>query len=167
MPEGLPAERLQPSLLDRLTDDEPGKRTEAVERNVISSSRLRQIVLRDIGWLLGTGNLATTNDLSPWPEVAKSVINYGVPDWSGVSVAKLDAANLARALREAILHFEPRILPRLLRVVATNERSDTDGRPLHFRIEGQLWSTPGPIRIAFKTELDLDSMRVNVTEHAG
>ncbi len=167
MPEGIPAERLQPSLLDRLTDDDPGRRTEAAERNVISSSRLREIVLRDVSWLLGTGNLATSKDLSQWPEVVKSVVNYGLPDLSGLTIAKLDSATLALAVRQAILDFEPRILPRLLRVVTTNERSDTDSRPLHFRIEGQLWSTPAPIRISFKTELDLESFRVNVTEQSG
>jgi type VI secretion system protein ImpF len=31
-----PAERLQPSLLDRLTDDEPDKRVEGRDRSVIS-----------------------------------------------------------------------------------------------------------------------------------
>ena len=38
--------RLQPSLLDRLTDDQPGERVEAEDRRVMSRTQLRQAVLR-------------------------------------------------------------------------------------------------------------------------
>ena len=35
-------ERLQPSLLDRLTDDEPGKHEESRDKRVITANRLRE-----------------------------------------------------------------------------------------------------------------------------
>ena len=47
-------ERLQPCLLDRLTDDEPEKSTESRDRRVFSLRQLRQAVLRDLSWLLNT-----------------------------------------------------------------------------------------------------------------
>ena len=55
----LPQDRLQPALLDRLTDDEPGSREEPVEARVLSKRRLRQSVLRDLAWLLNATRLET------------------------------------------------------------------------------------------------------------
>ena len=48
MPELTPQERLQPALLDRLTDEQPDHAQEPRERRVMSKSRLRQAVLRDL-----------------------------------------------------------------------------------------------------------------------
>ena len=53
----LPQERLQPALLDRLTDDEPDKKQEPREARVLSKSRLRQSVLRDLAWLFNATRL--------------------------------------------------------------------------------------------------------------
>ena len=45
-------ERLQPSLLDRLTDLEPEAKTESRDSRVINIRRLREIIRRDLAWLL-------------------------------------------------------------------------------------------------------------------
>jgi type VI secretion system protein ImpF len=69
LPELTHKERLQPSLLDRLTDDEPDKQVESREQRVFSLARLREAVLRDVAWLLNTTNLEAGADLSAYPEV--------------------------------------------------------------------------------------------------
>ena len=46
-----PRDRLQPALLDRLTDNAPTASSEADERRVMSKAALRQAVIRDLGWL--------------------------------------------------------------------------------------------------------------------
>ena len=56
-------ERLQPSLLDRLTDNEPDSNDESRAQRVLSLNRLKRSVLRDLAWLLNSGNLANTEDL--------------------------------------------------------------------------------------------------------
>ena len=53
----LPQDRLQPALLDRLTDDEPDKKQEPREARVLSKSRMRQSVLRDLAWLFNATRL--------------------------------------------------------------------------------------------------------------
>ena len=52
VPELTSQERLQPALLDRLTDDEPERKQESPEARVINVTRLRAGVLRDFRWLL-------------------------------------------------------------------------------------------------------------------
>jgi type VI secretion system protein ImpF len=73
-------ERLQPSLLDRLADDEPYKKAESREQRVLSFQKLKQSVLRDLQWLLNAGCLETVQDLSDYPQVKQSVLNFGIPD---------------------------------------------------------------------------------------
>ena len=103
MAELTPKERLQPSLLDRLTDDEPDKLHEAMDKRVLSPQRLRESVRRDITWLLNTPNLGAVQDLSAYPEVERSTMNFGIPDLSGKPVSQhrsgqSRSAHFARAI---------------------------------------------------------------------
>src|SRR3954452_1326260 len=111
-----PEDRLQPALLDRLTDDEPDKKVEAREARVFSKRRLRAAVLRDLAWLFNATQLEAVSDLSRTPLVRGSVVNFGLPALSGQAASSLDVSDLAKAIREAIINFEPRILPSTLHV---------------------------------------------------
>ena len=79
----LPQDRLQPALLDRLTDDEPDKKQEPREARVLSKSRMRQSVLRDLAWLFNATRLEVVTDLTKVPNVRRSVLNFGMPALSG------------------------------------------------------------------------------------
>lgn len=159
-------ERLQPSLLDRLTDDEPDVLQESRDKRVLSMRRLRESVLRDLGWLLNASRLDTLQDLSEYPFVARSVLNYGIPDIAGLTASGLDVASLARAVREAILDYEPRILRHTLKVTARTLPEQMSHNALSFDIEGELWAQPVPLRIYLKTELDLEIGEVKVSEYS-
>jgi type VI secretion system protein ImpF len=157
-------EQLQPSLLDRLIDDEPGKHRESQDKRVISMRRLRQLVLRDLTWLLNTTHLAATEDLEDYPAVSHSVLNYGVSELSGRLVSSMDQNQLEHALRQAILDFEPRILPNSLRIRTLREPSQESHNRLVFEIEGQLWALPAPAHLLIRTEIDLDEADVTITD---
>lgn len=159
-------ERLQPSLLDRLTDDEPDKTVESRDQRVISASRLRECVTRDLTWLLNCVNLGSEEVLADYPEVARSVVNFGIPDLTGAAISGVDAAVLQRQLREAIVAFEPRLTPATLQVTVGTDLKRMDQRSLGFRIESEMWAQPLPLNLYLKTEVDLDTGRVDVTEGA-
>jgi type VI secretion system protein ImpF len=164
MAELLPQEKLQPSLLDRLTDHAPEAREEAREKRVLNFAQLRASVLRDVGWLLNTVHLQASQDLGAWPAVAKSTVNYGIPDLAGASIAGKSTAALERAVRQAVLDFEPRIVGDSLKVTVRIEPEQMNRRALLFIIEGQLWAQPMPLSLYLKTELDLETGAVTVTE---
>jgi type VI secretion system protein ImpF len=164
MAELLPQERLQPSLLDRLTDYAPEAREETRDKRVLSFTQLRASVLRDVGWLLNTVHLHASQDLSAWPAVAKSTINYGIPELAGASIAGRSTAALERAVRQAVLDFEPRILSDTLKVTVRIEPEQMNRHALLFIIEGQLWAQPMPLSLYLKTELDLETGAVTVAE---
>ena len=161
MPELTQKERLQPSLLDRLADDEPQKKVESRDKRVLSFSKLKQSVIRDLEWLLNTGSLETTEDLSSNPQVRKSVLNFGIPDLTGTTTKNVDSTALERMLRQAILDFEPRILPGSLKVRVTSRDEHNN---IIFEIEGELWSQPAPERLYLKTILDLELGSVEVKD---
>ena len=166
MAELLPSERLQPSLLDRLCDDEPGDRQESREQRVLSVRRLRQSVLRDIAWLLNAVSLESVEGLENYPEVAKSVLNFGIPDLSGHSLSAGDIDVIEKRIRQVMLDFEPRILPNTLRIKVISTDS-YNHNAMNFDIEGDLWMQPVPLRLYLKTQLDLETGNVVVVDSAG
>ena len=160
-----PQDRLQPALLDRLTDEEPEKRLEPREQRVLSKSRLRQAVLRDLAWLFNTTRLEAGTDLGKAPHARRSVINFGLPAFSGVAASSLDVTDLTKAIRQAILDFEPRILPSTLQVRAVVDAGQLDHHNvIGVEIHGQLWAQPVPLELLVRTEIDLETGKVEIAD---
>jgi len=165
MRELTPQERLQPALLDRLTDEEPEKKVEGPDKRVLTKSQLKQAVLRDLVWLMNTTRLESSEDLSDVPNVRRSVLNFGLPALSGETASSLDPTDLERSVRDAILFFEPRILPASLRVEAIVTDTQLDQHNvISLQIEGQLWALPVPLELLLQTEVDLETGKVEITE---
>jgi type VI secretion system protein ImpF len=157
MAEHTTQERLQPALLDRLTDEEPGQGQESRDRRVLSLGRLREAVLRDLAWLLNTTRFDVSEELSDYPLVARSTLNFGIPELTGTAVSGLDAAALAGLLRECIWNYEPRIRRDSLQVRVVHAPDETNHRSVEFQIEGELMAQPMPLQLYLKTEIDLQS----------
>lgn len=157
-------ERLQPSLLDRLTDRSRDSQLESRDRRVLSVEKLRESVIRDLGWLLNTAALGVTEELEEFPEVARSVLNYGAPDLAGVTASSVNVREFETALREAIVTFEPRILPESLKINVRRVGADASHGRLEFAIEGQMWAQPMPIGLFLRTELDLETGAFSVAD---
>jgi type VI secretion system protein ImpF len=163
----LPQDRLQPALLDRLTDDDPGQSVEPPEARVLSKSRLRQSVLRDLGWLFNAIRLESVQDLSGVPRVRASVVNFGLPALSGTGASSLDVTDLVRSVREAIINFEPRILPDTLRVRTLLEPGAMDHHNVvGMEVYGHLWAQPVPLEFLVRTEFDLETRKVRIADLA-
>ena len=157
MAELTPQERLQPSLLDRLTDENPARREESREQRVISAARLRECVVRDLSWLFNCTHAQADQDFSSAPQVADSVINFGIPDLAGTALSGVDVAQLERQLRAAILAFEPRLLPGTLSINIHADTRQMDRKSLLFDIESEMWAQPMPLNLYLKTEVDLET----------
>lgn len=165
MAELAPMERLQPALLDRLTDDAPERKQEPREARVISSQKLRAAVIRDLGWLLNATRPHPGVDGDDAPHAERSVINFGLPALSGETASTLDIGGLESRLRRAIVDFEPRIDPATLRVRALAAQDLLDHHnQIQFEIHGQLWAQPVPIEMLLRTEVDLETGQVDVRE---
>lgn len=150
-----PIEKLQPCLLDRLTDDEPTKSEESRNQRLISHQRYRRGVLRDLEWLFNTQATLSVHGVQPfnlkdYPEAYRSVINFGVRQLCGQTAPDLN--QLQEDLADAIRTFEPRITPRSLTIHADVERNH-----MTFDIQGELWANPLPEQLHLKTSVDLEN----------
>ena len=159
-------DRLQPALLDRLTDSAPAERSEPEDRRVMNKTQLRQAVLRDLAWLFNASQ-THPNWTEQHPELAGSVLNFGLPPLSGQRLSKIDISQLERTIKRAILDFEPRILPQTLHVRALESDSVLDmHNRIDFEIRGHLWAQPVPLEILLRTKLDLEAGQVEVRDTA-
>ena len=156
-----------PSLLDRLTDEAPACQSEPPGLGLARQSRLRAAVLRDLGWLLNATRPGAGETLAAWSEASRSVLNYGLPAFGGQTSSTLDLQGLERAIREAILRFEPRLLAATLEVHAetrSQERGLDAYNRVSLRISGQIQAQPMPLALLLRTEWDLESGQVSLSE---
>ncbi|MDR3482368.1 MAG: type VI secretion system baseplate subunit TssE [Burkholderiaceae bacterium] len=166
--ESLSMVRLQPSLLDRLTDDEPHNSVESNDKRVLNKSQLRQCVLRDLAWLLNTSNTESDLSLEHYPQVLRSVVNFGMRSFSGMRLSEIELPELERNVRRAILDFEPRILPSTLEIKALSTEDLTHHHNMMaFEIRCQMWAQPYPLSMLLRTNLDLESGEMVVQDHSG
>ena len=159
-------EKLQPSLLDRLTDNNPESQVESRAQRFLSLSQLRKSVIRDLGWLMNTGNLEACQNLDRYPYATHSVVNYGLPDLAGINTGDVDIDAVEQAVKQAIIDFEPRILRNSLMIKLVVDHESMNSNSVVFEIEGELWAQPVPLRVFLKTELDLETGDVQIADRS-
>jgi type VI secretion system protein ImpF len=157
-----PLERLQPCLLDRLTDDEPTKKEESRSQRVVSIQRYRKGVMRDLVWLFNSSAHLPIEGkkgfrIDDFPEAARSVINYGTRQLFGLTAP--DMNGLEQELQDAICAFEPRILKNSLVV-----KAEMDRQVVSFELSGELWANPLPEKLFIKTKIDIEAGATPLTE---
>jgi len=157
-------ERLQPSLLDRLTDLHPEKSSESSSQQSMSQSQFKEAVIRDLGWLLNSVAMEVYVDLEKYPEVKRSVLNYGLPDLSGHTSSTIDVRSVEKSIRAAIQQFEPRIIRNSLKVKVHSNPDAMSHNSLVFEIAGAVFGQPSPFQVVLKSELDLECGEFQLTE---
>ena len=84
---------------------------------------------------------------------------------SGRAANSIDVHELESAIREAIVEFEPRILAGTLQVRAILEASALDHHNvIGVEIHGQLWAQPVPLELLVRTEIDLETGKVEMSD---
>ena len=126
--------------------------------NGVDNHKLKQIVIRDLLFLLYIPSFHySKNDAQP-VEYEKSVINYGIEPISGKRVAEIDWSHVERNIKQAILYFEPRILPSNLEVnCILGMDIKAKYNQMNIEVKGFIKSTPFPERFVLHTNLDVET----------
>jgi len=169
-------DRLQPSLLDRLIDTTPSDKAEGADARVLTRQQLRAAVLRDLSWLFN----ATRNEPDPgsdrssetamWEandDARRSVLNYGMPAFSGTTLASMDTSGIESGIEAAIRQFEPRIDPDTLHVEVRTGDAAGAHNLMQIVIRGQMWSQPVPLELLLSADLDVETGHAQVREMRG
>lgn len=129
-----------------------------------SLKEIRQCVIRDLDWLLNAHNYSPPEELEAYPEVVHSVINYGLPDFTGLTASSVDVHQLEKVFRQALLDFEPRIMKNNLKIRLIADESMQDHNALVFDIDAEVWSDPLPIHLHLRSEVELESGSISLAE---
>jgi type VI secretion system protein ImpF len=173
------ASRLTPTLFDKLVsnravdeatdpaaDDGPSTGPDGVfivkrlER--FNERDMRDALMRDLGWLMNTVNMGSLTDLTDFPEVQKSVLNFGVPDLAGRSSQQRLVQTRGREMRDAIRMFEPRLNAQRLDVEAVADESNPNA--LVYVIRSDIVSAVQVMPVQFKTEVEVETGAATVRE---
>jgi type VI secretion system protein ImpF len=144
--------RINLSVLDRLVDFEPEAKAEPPASRSKALRQVKQALKRDLEWLLNTRRvLEVPGEL---PLLADSLLAYGLPDFSTMSVKNAgDQHDLTLALETTLRRFEPRLED----VVVSVANASVLERAFRFKIEARLRIDPVPEPISFDTTLQLGS----------
>ena len=154
----------QPSLLDRLIDDEPDKLRDPPLSSAESIAALRRSVRRDLEALLNTRRRWRSWS-EGYVELAVSPLGYGISDFSAGAFNDPRRREWLRSdVEQTIRRFEPRLVR--LRVTLMEPKDELEAR-LHLRIEGLLRVEPAPEPIAFDTLVDAATAEVLVKPGTG
>lgn len=148
-----------PSILDRLVDNEPKTTHEPTDRRLQSVRELERVVARDLEALLNTRQEALEELPPEFTEVNRSLVTYGLPDFTAMTMlSQPDRNRIRRAVERAIATFEPR----LDRVRVTLETPRAHERGVRFRIDALLKVEPASEPITFDAVLQLNTQEYMV-----
>lgn len=137
----------------------PGRR--ATGRAPITEAALRREVGRDLENLLNTVHLASTEDLSPFEEVRRSVINFGIPDIVHRSYDEFSVADIKDELLRALVDFEPRMVPSSIEV-ARDAVADAAALKVRFSIRADLFCEPVNTSAEFVADVDVGAGKIAI-----
>jgi type VI secretion system lysozyme-like protein len=139
-------------LFDRLVDMEPQSQKEVRPLRIMDKQGLKNSIRRELGRLLNT---RCPIPLAP-PAEERTVINYGIPDFSALSPNNGDhCSKLESWIREAIVSYEPRLAD--VKVIV--ESPGPDERSLTARIEANLQLETIREPVAFSVVMKRDAGR--------
>lgn len=150
---------LRLSILDRLTDLEPGSSDEAPLSQGELARELKTGLCRDLTELLNTRR--AERDFDPvYEQSTNSLLTYGVVDFTAYNLKTgLDREELRRAMERSIRQFEPR----LMQVSVSAEEPDAVTPVLRFQISGVLRADPMGGDVTFSATVHRDSRHIAVS----
>jgi type VI secretion system protein ImpF len=175
----MPAKRLNPTLLHKVIalNFQQGQRREGaaddarretvhyydpVDVAQYNESALRLNVRRDLFLLLNTSNLEASVDLTPYPRIRTSVLNYGVADLTGKASSRQVVQQRVQRIREALATFEPRVHPKRLSV-EVRENTERENA-LTFEINCEILTAVEPLPVRFVTDIEVDTGATTVRD---
>jgi len=146
------------SLLDRLMDDAPLEATDPPRNLYQDFETLKSAVKRDLELLLNTRR-ESQPELADFPEARRSLLTYGLPDFSSLSFASQDDRKRMREeIEDAIRIFEPRLAD--VRVAIGSPDSQT--QQLSFHVDALLRVDPAPAPVSFDAVVEIATQQYQI-----
>lgn len=150
--------QLLPSLLDRLIAEPTASDAPSQQPNLAD---IKANIRRDLEWMLNT-RAAQPEHIGRYPELLRSLLNYGLPDFNNVLLGSEEHRLAFRAeVQAAIERLEPRL--RRIQVELSPAGTEHD-RTLHLTIAALLMVEPEPIPLLFDSKIGAADRAVRLRE---
>lgn len=150
---------VQPSILDRLTDEDPRGLADQRVSYAESMQNFKASVRRDLEWLLNSRRTPTPAPAS-FEELRTSLFHFGIVDVTSLGESSASRERLLKEVEESLAIFEPRLAN--VRISLVEEDGEARRRELHFVVEGTLRLDPTPEQVAFDTVLHFSTGEIDV-----
>lgn len=146
------------TLFDKLLN-EPRATGSSASQTRLNIEQVKDSVAFDLEALLNTRAVISEDQLRPYPECHRSILSYGLNDFSGFSLASLDdRTSVCRSLERTISRHEPR----LRNVIATLEISKKSINKLYFSITALLVIHESKEPVLFDAVLTPSSLQYSI-----
>lgn len=130
-------------------------------RAPISEAILRREVARDLESLMNTVALESTEDISAFDNVRRSILNYGLPDIAHMTIDESRVDSLSAQIRTILMTYEPRLVPQTIRA-ARDLTARLDELKLRFLVFADLRSEPLNVPVEFVADVDIESGGIHI-----
>ena len=156
---------LLPTLFDRLRDEAPSRGSESPSDYAATPGQMRDIIQRDLSFLLNTTNAEDLIDRLRFPQAAASAINFGVPPLAGSYPSAQRWADIERLIRRAIADHEPRLRADSVTVRPLAKEGAGDAyNVLLFEIRALIDLRPYPLELMVQSTVDLETGRMRIAQ---
>lgn len=135
-------------------DERSSVRARQAQRAAITDKTLRQEVARDLEMLMNCISLDSTIDMTDFPAVQKSFLNYGFPDIAHRTIDELEVSDLDAEIEDVLRRYEPRLAEASLRV-SRDRTISPDDLKIRYIVQADLICEPLNIPLKFIADVEI------------
>jgi len=136
-----------------------GRRTAG--RSPITERSLRREVAQDLDALMNTVALESSEDLTDFACVRKSVLNFGLPDIAHRTIDEVSVDDVKDEIEAALKHFEPRLISNSIQA-ARDVGVDKTELKVRFVVQADLRCEPVNVPVEFVADVDVDGSAIEI-----
>lgn len=137
----------------------------SVRRRGANENQLKRNLEIDLSNLMNTVDLGSCLDIDDYPNIRRSILNYGLRDLTHLTSDEVRSLDIVRGLKEALLNQEPRLIGETLRVNLRPGFDDVDQK-IAFDVSAEMACRPVDIPLEFVAEIDVGSGKVKLSNVA-
>ena len=139
----------------------PKSRLRSLQRAAITEKALREELSLDLEALMNCVSMDSTVNLTDFPAVSKSILNFGFPDIAHRSIDELAASDIDSEIEAVLRRYEPRLVPGTVRV-ARDKNIDPAALKIRYLVHGDLMCEPLNVPIDFVADVEVNTGKFRI-----
>lgn len=134
----------------------------SMPRRIGNDQALREDLGEDLVTLLNTVSLESAVDLDALPFLAKSIVNFGLPDLASKTADITVLDKVGEELQTALRNFEPRLVAGSISI-ERDSTADSSELKVRFLIHADMRASPIDVPVDFVADIEIDSAKMKIS----